>query len=222
MGRRVPRNLALASAVVALTAACTIQFERTVRGSGAAASELRAAEGFAELDVGGGLDVTVELGSGPLVVVHADENLLPYVHAVTSGSRLRVWIEDGYRLTPAPRVEVRAPELSSVSRQGSGSTALAGLSSDAFAIATTGSGDLTASGTVGALRVTSVGSGDVDLFGLRADRVEVRATGSGDVDVFARSALTVVSSGSGEVTYRGGASAVVDRVSGSGSVRRGD
>ncbi|MEE8468248.1 MAG: head GIN domain-containing protein, partial [Planctomycetota bacterium] len=199
--------------------ACTLEFEETVQGSGVSASEIRAVSGFEGLVVDDSLNVTVQVGaSSSLVTIHADDNLLTYVSTELEGGRLILAVQDGYRLDPTPQIEVRLPILTSLTYAGSGRVQLEGVWGESLQLTLAGSGDLNASGRVASLDVRLVGSGDLDLFDLSADRVRIDATGSGDVRLFARQELSVRRFGSGDVVYRG-APAVTQKSFGSGDVR---
>lgn len=220
MGFLRSTTVALATAASGVLTACTIEFEETVQGSGVPASEIRAVSGFEGLVVDDSLNVTVQVGaSSSLVTIHADDNLLAFVSTEVEGGRLILAVQEGYRLDPAPEIEVRMPTLSSLVYAGSGRLQLEGVSGESLELTLAGSGELYASGQVVGLAVRLVGSGDLDLFDLLADRVVVDATGSGDVRLFAREQLRVRRVGSGDVVYRG-APAVTQKCFGNGDVRR--
>lgn len=219
---RILRSTAvvLATAATGALTACTIEFEETVHGSGVPASEIRAVSGFEGLVVDDSLNVSVEVGTTSfLVTIHADDNLLTYVTTEVDDGRLILSVQRGYRLDPTPRIEVRLPTLGSLTYAGSGHVQLEGVSGDLLELTLAGSGVLDASGEVVALEVLLLGSGELDLFDLLADRVWIEATGSGDVDLFAREELHVRRIGSGDVVYRG-SPAINEKIIGSGDVRQ--
>lgn len=95
--------------------------------------------------------------------------------------------------------------------------------SDAMAECTvklTGSGDVELSGTVGNLTIKQVSSGDVDAGDLKSGVCSIEKTGSGDTSVWVYGDLSVSSSGSGDVYYKGQASVKSISVTGSGEVHR--
>ena len=185
MGVLRSTTVALAAAATGALSACTIQLEETVHGSGVPASEIRAVSGFEGLVVSDSLNVSVQVGvSSFLVTIHADDNLLTYVSTEIEDGRLIVEVQDGYRLDPVPRIEVRLPMLTSVSYAGSGRVRLEGVDGETLRLTLAGSGDLDASGRVMGLDVKLLGSGDFDLFDLVAEQAQVSATGSGDVRLY--------------------------------------
>lgn len=84
----------------------------------------------------------------------------------------------------------------------------------------TGSGDIDLSGRTGKLQIKQVSSGDVDASDLIAGICFVEKSGSGDTSVNVNGDLSVVSSGSGDVFYRGDTRIESISVSGSGDVRK--
>ena len=215
----VLRALSLA-AVGGLAAGCTLSFTTVGEGAGVPISELRTVGAFRGLRVEGGLEVTVQAGeTHPLVTVHGDDNLLVHVLVEVRGESLFVAVERGYRLNPAPRVEVHAPRLEFLKQLGSGSITVRGIEGPRFELSTAGSGEVFATGRVGRLDVDQIGSGDVNLFDLVAEEVQIDSTGSGDAEVCARRRLEVSLVGSGDVVYAGRPQ-LSRKTVGSGDVRR--
>jgi hypothetical protein len=212
-------TVALATAATGALTACTIQLEETVHGSGVPASEIRAVSGFDGLLVDDSLNVSVEVGaSSSLVTIHADDNLMTYVTTEIEDGRLIIAVQDGYRLDPMPQIQVRSPALSSVTYAGSGRVQLESVSAESLKLTLAGAGELDASGQVVDLDVRLMGSGDLDLFDLLAEKVQIDATGSGDVRLFARDKLYVRRIGSGDVVYRG-SPILKKKLIGSGDIR---
>ena len=175
--------------------------------------------GFEGLLVDDSLNVSVQVGaSSSLVTIHGDDNLLTYVSTEIEGGRLILAVQSGYRLDPTPQIEVRLPSLTSVTYAGSGRVQLEGVSGESLKLTLAGTGEVDAAGQVVSLEVQLLGSCDLDLFDLLAERVRVNATGSGDVRLFAREQLHVRRFGSGDVVYRG-TPIVTQKGFGSGDVR---
>jgi hypothetical protein len=87
-----------------------------------------------------------------------------------------------------------------------------------------GSGDVLVSndGEVNELKVSVVGSGDVEFARLKASEVDVNIMGSGDAEVWAEDTLSISIMGSGDVAYRGEEPELRTTVLGSGDVNRLD
>jgi hypothetical protein len=216
-----PASQLLLVGVAAALVACSIELPRVVRGSGVTKSELRRVGAFEGVDVEGALRVHVVLGSGSLVTVEGDENLLPHVETLVEGGVLLVRAR-GVRLEPTPRVDVRMPRVTHCRLQGSGLLVVEGLEGGALELALEGSGELVARGAVATLRAQLEGSGDMDLAALHARAADVSLEGSGQVEVFADERLDVALEGSGRVLHGGAAEPGRRAVSGSGRIKRAD
>jgi hypothetical protein len=81
-----------------------------------------------------------------------------------------------------------------------------------------GSGDLRASGRADALVVVQRGSGDASLAGLQVRSAEVTTMGSGDAELFVTERLVARSERSGDIHYAGAPQDVDARAVGSGRI----
>ena len=204
----------------ALAAACTVEVQRTVFGTGEEVEEPRAVESFASVVVSDDLHARVVSGvERPLVVVRGYENLLGMVRTEVRADRLVIEVAEGFDLDPVPQVLIHAPELRSIAYRGSGKAEVEGLAGEHVELALEGSGSLRAQGEVTVLRLHTVGSGDVDLLELTACEADVDATGSGVVCVRVAESLDLHQIGSVEVSVAGGGT-IERRSLGCGSVRR--
>lgn len=230
------RRLALASLALAspLARAATL-------GSGRSATEARTLGAIDEVTVSMGLNLVITQGPEQRLDVTADDNLLPLLETVLSGSRLHLRWRRGEsvvtRSSPQARLQVvslRALACEGSGRielqalkgerlaaaiSGSGDMRLRGLDLRSLALAISGSGDLLAQGAAQALSVSIAGSGNVDSTALQAPAVTVSIAGSGDARVQAGQTLAVDIAGSGDVRYAGNAS-VSSRIAGSGTVKK--
>jgi hypothetical protein len=152
------------------------------------------------------------------VEISGDDNLVPLVTTEVDGSQLRV----GTNKRVAPKLEllVRAttPTLDAVSLSGSNTVKLRDVASETFAIDTSGSSRLVATGKTKKLTINVAGSATIDTLGLAAEDVTIAVSGSGDVDVSATGVLEVQISGSGRVRYAGPPRDIKKQITGSGSV----
>lgn len=230
-----PARLALLLALAGTAAGCGIQ------GSGRLIAEERPVAAFSSIAVTGEADVHLVAGKGN-VTVTTDDNLLPYVEVVVSGSELRVGTRDGVNLSPTHGVEVEVPLAGPVSAlriSGSGSIAsgLPGpLTGDALSLGISGSGsldlpvqvttltlDVSGSGSArlrgsaGSTRCDASGSGSVQAYDLQSKAATVHLSGSGSVELSITDQLEAHLSGSGSIHYRGSPRVTTDDT-GSGSV----
>jgi hypothetical protein len=189
-------------------------------GSGTATMQVREATGFHQIEVRGCVDVHAQIGAESPLLVTADDNLLDRVITRVEEGVLIVEMEPGsYRFRTDVVIKVTVPTLDALRITGSGDASLTGFQGGALALGVSGSGDISAHGSVDALNVTISGSGDLALFDLVAREVNVSIAGNGDVEVHAVERLNVQISGSGDVVYRGSPN-VQRSIGGSGSVER--
>jgi hypothetical protein len=184
-------------------------------------TEVREVDAFSRVDVDGSTDVRIRVGGARSVKVRAPESIVGDVRTDVTEGVLRIERDDDAGFTFGDDgpvvVEVTTPSLEELLSEGSSDIKLEGVRGKSLFVRLSGSGDLTARGSVERLDVRVSGSGDLELSDLRTTRQRLEISGSGDADVRADEALEVVVSGSGDVRYRGGAR-VTRRVDGSGDV----
>lgn len=237
----MPRGSSLVP-VVALTlaTACGVSIDLDgagVRGSGVSETERRSVEAFDRVDVGGNIDVEIEVGPATGVTLTGDDNLLPIVETEVREGTLHLRPREEVDPRAGMRATITTPSLEAASIGGSGEVRIRGVRADAFDAGVRGSGSMVADGSFGDLTVEVsgsgelalsgsadrvdalvTGSGEIDLVEVRARTAHVRVTGSGDASIHATDSVDARVSGSGEVRYAGDP-AVWSHVSGSGKVR---
>lgn len=210
-----------------------------VRGRGPLVQQRRTFRPVEEVVVRGDVDLWVRVigdGHGPLprhasgveavLWIEAPEDLLGLVEVAVDGDRLLLGPADGARLDPVPSLELTVSRLRVLSAEGRGEVRLAfgegaGFGPpmvDAFHLRVEGSVDVRGAGSVGALRIEQVGSGDLHLGGLLATSLVHRARGSGDTWVRVDGAVDVDLEGSGDLYLSGDARVEARRERGSGEV----
>lgn len=189
------------------------------RGSGVIKTEPRQTGNFDMILSKGSVDADITIGPQLSVAVEADDNLLPLIHTEVKNGALVIDTEGNWSSRHDPVVHITMPSLGAIGIDGSGDAQIRGLNGGALGTRIRGSGDITATGSVGQLEVVIDGSGDVDCKDLHADDVAVRVDGSGDAKVYANKALRVVINGSGDVTYSGDAQ-LTSSVHGSGDLMK--
>lgn len=234
------RSALVATAALALGTACgiSIDFEGAgVRGSGVSGTAHRSVAPFDRIEVGGDLDVEIDVGSDTRVTLTGDDNLLPIVETEVRGGTLHVRPEEKISPRVGISVTITTPSLEAASIGGSGDIRIRGVRSEAFEAGVHGSGSMNAAGAFGdlvaavsgsgELKMTGTaetvdagvsGSGEIDLLAVQARAARVHVSGSGDATVHAVESLDARVSGSGGVRYAG-APSVRSHVSGSGRVR---
>jgi hypothetical protein len=109
---------------------------------------------------------------------------------------------------------------SSIAVNGSGDLEFKGGKMEACSVKLTGSGDIELTGSTGTLEIKHISSGDLDAVKLLAGSCFIEKSGSGDTSVWVDGDLSIDSSGSGDVYYRGNTQIKSLSVTGSGDVSK--
>lgn len=214
------RSLLLLAPLVVASTACA-----GVPGSGVIRAELRNVAAFTELEVNGGLTVTVRRGDAPSVRIETDENLLPLVRTAQVGSRLIIGPARNANLAPSRqiKVDVTVPVLRAVEANGGVELDLEAPTERRFTLDATGGVDVVAKAlSADTLTVKASGGAGLDLAGraaqvdwetsggvtvharrLAADAVTVDASGGCTLDLAARQSISGEVSGGVELTVHG-------------------
>lgn len=118
------------------------------------------------------------------------------------------------------KITVIAPDVTKFDVRGSGDLDIRKYDHPAFAVNISGSGDVEASGRVGAVTIDNSGSGYADLGALKAKTAMVDISGSGGGALFATTLASIDISGSGDLELRTEPKTVNSDISGSGEIRR--
>ncbi len=105
-----------------------------------------------------------------------------------------------------------------LSISGSGSLSLSIDAADAR-VRISGSGEADLEGRAETLDLSISGSGDLHAYNFKVSSAKARISGSGDADLYVDRDLSASVSGSGDIRYKGGASNVTSKTSGSGRVK---
>nr|WP_294945133.1 head GIN domain-containing protein [uncultured Mucilaginibacter sp.] len=215
---------------------------RKVHGSGKAATEKRTVVDFSKVDVSGGLKVTLKQDSSSTVTITADDNLLKYIKTEVDGDKLRIYTTRnldsqteliiGIGLKKLEALEASgAVEVSSIGRITTGNLDL-GLSGSthldmdisAADVHTDGSGatELKLRGQAASHHVNLSGSGDIDAFDFVVGKYSIETSGASHCKINVLKDLSVHSSGSSEIEYKGSPSNVSSDKSGAASITKVD
>ena len=218
---------------------------QTIEGNGNLKKETREASGYTGVASAGAFDVDISYGNASTITIEADENLLPYIETFVENGELKLRNKKGVNLKSKNKMKVHVSltKLTALRVSGSGNVKGDGDFSNEGTtdITISGSGDIKLNfGKFNALEVkisgsgnmklkgketTKIaaqisGSGNIDAYDVSANAVTARVSGSGNVNVTAKQSVDAVVSGSGNVNYKGSASDIKQRTSGSGKVRK--
>ena len=207
-------------ALFGILAACGPDGPRVIHGTGTVDRELRDFLPLQRIQVEGYTDLAIEVlpmepgqlaessGPGTFVYLEGAEDLLPWVETDVSGDTLIISFREGVRLDPLPSIEVQVGYLVELTSYGSGEIRLTGLTprstrGEPLKLQFTGSADLHAQGEVDDLEIEQIGSGNLDLRGLKSRSADYSGLGSGEVWVYATESVNASVKGSGDLYVHG-------------------
>ncbi|MEP6698520.1 MAG: DUF2807 domain-containing protein [Verrucomicrobiota bacterium] len=205
----------LTFAVLALASGC--HFEG-VRGNGEIVTENRTVVNFTEVEANGAFDI--HWASGPTALsIKTDENLLRYVEANVTGTKLHLRSRHSLRPTHGMRVTLSSSALDGARLTGACRLSAANVSGKGFYLDGTGATRVTVSGKVNELLASMTGASRLEAASLQTQTAELSISGAGRAEVAVSDTLKVAISGAGKVIYSGNPT-IEKRISGAGSVKQ--
>ena len=215
-----------------------------LKASGNTVREEIAISGISQVDFSGLGNMTVEQGDEELLVIEADDNIMPNITTEIMGDRLTIGVKKGTSINgPVTlRYTLTVKDLSELELSGLGDIEIGRFSTDDLAISISGGGNLDFKGLdVEQLSVALSGLGNVSIAGncqsqklkisgggsyqagdLKSGTAQVTISGLGGATVWVADELDVTISGGGDVGYYGNPRIRQD-ISGLGSINhRGD
>jgi Putative auto-transporter adhesin, head GIN domain len=208
-------RVAFALMIVALVVtACSV-----TKGSGKVVSQTREVSGFTKVELSGSGELTIEKTGTESLTISAEDNLLPELTSEVAGGTLTLGTKPNVTITPTKPItySLTVKDLSGLAVSGSGSARVSNLTTNSLPTEISGSGTITASGTVNDQDVAISGSGDYQGEQLTSKTAKVQISGSGTASVLATDLLDVKISGSGTLTYSGNPQ-ITQEISGSGKL----
>ncbi len=218
------------------------QWEK-VTGNGNMKKETREVSGFTGIALSGNMNVELSYGTSNSITVEGDENVLPYIETKVEDGVLQVRTKNKTSLNTRNKliVYVSLTKLTVLKVSGSGNItgngdfsndgktniALSGSgninvgmnSFNETAIAISGSGNVTLKGkSTDNIEATISGSGNIDCSDVACNDVSAHVSGSGNIKVFANKSIDAKVSGSGSIYYKGSATNINLKSSGSGKI----
>ena len=219
-------------------------FGGAIPGSGKIKTETRIPGEFNAIAIRYPGTIVVQQGDKNLVVVEADDNLLPQLTTEVRGGTLIIQnSEENYSkrvsssrtvtititvkdvkeiaFSAAGKLEVNGLKTGKFDLRlsGAGDAILNGLELDTLAVSLSGAGKITAAGTSNNLSVSISGLGDFEGTNLQVHIAEIQISGAGTATVRASDTLEAKVSGAGTVNYYGSPK-VTQTISGAGSVNQ--
>lgn len=214
-------------------------FEPGLEGNGTIVTETRELKSFDQIEVSGGFTVILSQGTGALLEVEADENLLDLISTTVKGGVLTIKSKESIRGSRDIKIFVEAQNLTKISLSGAvelstteefaakhiildgsgASTLNMILNVERLEAELSGANNVTLNGKAQSFYAKLTGASDLKAFGFDVSEMEIRVTGAGDARVSVRDKLKVNISGAGSVSYKGNPS-IEQNISGAGSLRR--
>lgn len=188
-------------------------------------TETRTPGSFTQVENNGSWDIYIQKGLKDEVRLESGSFDLSKVITEVDRGKLKIKLEKGNWRNVDLTVYVTVRNLESVGNGGSGDMILeSDFGANNFSIGLSGSGSISANkinadklnvgmsgsgkvyiagGQADKVHIGQSGSGDLDALNFVADAVDIGKSGSGDTSISVNQALTVGSSGSGNIYYRG-------------------
>ena len=230
-------------ALVAIVTFSSFANWETITGNGNIKKESRQLSGYSGISLNGSMNVEIAYGNSESISVEADENLLPYIETKVEDGILVVKAKDKVNLKSRSKLVIyaSATKLTTLNVMGSGNITGTGnftnsgktkigvmgsgnvnVGIDQFnetKISISGSGNVVLKGnSTNNIDANISGSGNIDCIGLSCNDVFAHVSGSGNIKVYANKSIDAKVSGSGNVYYKGSASNVNMKSSGSGKI----
>lgn len=194
-----------------------------VRGNGNVEKQERNLGDFTGIEVRSGIDLIVNQGDQPNVVIETDENLQKYIITEVESGILKIYVQTNARINRSSAMDahVTVARIEKIRVSGGGDVQSRGLiNADAISIALSGGGDLQFDLTARRAKCDVSGGGDVSL---DADIGEFKAALSGGGDLHFDGDLGLIDlsmSGGGDAKINGGSGAdgVMISMSGGGDL----
>lgn len=231
--------LVLAISFIGVTAFA--QPVQNVKGNGHLKKEVRTVDPFTSISSSGAFDVIISYGNSDKITLQTDENLLPYIETTVEDGKLSIKTKNKINIRSASRmvVSVSMKRITGLYQSGSGDISGEGaftnnseteiklsgsgnikLAFDSFQdldISLSGSGNIhLTGGKTGTISTRLSGSGNIDCSNIISEKVVAAISGSGNVKVNASESIEAKIAGSGNVFYKGSATNIKTKISGSG------
>jgi hypothetical protein len=224
----------------------TVMFSscQKINGKGDTITESRTITGYSGIELSDVSTVYFTQGDTFSLVIHAQENLMPYIETKVKDGNLLIREKSGVNFGKHDPIQIyiTAPSVTylavsgsgninvtgtwtgsdlSTSIDGSGDIQVENLAADNFTTKISGSGNVAVNGgVVNYENLTIDGSGNIDLKQLEADTVYAKISGAGDIYIRVIRFLDATIDGSGNIYYYG-TPVITTHISGSGNITSG-
>jgi len=226
----------IALPIILVAFLCTLSSCDEIKGDGNVVTEQRTLSGFNQLEVNGVFNLYISQGDSESVKIETDKNLLKLIETKNNGSKLIIKMETNGKSIDATKINVFLTvkniqklefntigniETTSVLKannleiigSGVGNTKL-----ELNCLKVDGNfstvGNVVLKGKIQNLTMSNTGVGNLDALDLNTDTLVLTSTGVGNVEVNVEKEISIISSGIGNVKYKG--NAVIKNIDASG------
>lgn len=189
-----------------------------IKGDGVIRTEERPVSDFSKVVVAGGYQIRWSAGK-PALNISADQNLLPLIKTVVSGSTLRIDSEENLAPTKSIRINLSSASLAEVRLTGGNSFKAGQLSGHDLRLEATGASDFSLEGSVTKLEANLTGASKLNGKSLQTQTATLSLLGASDAEVTVADTLKVSITGAGSLTYFGNPKSVEQNITGAGSIQ---
>lgn len=233
-------NIVLIFLLALIIQGCVINLGDSVTGNGNVVEETRYAEDFVSLRVSNGLDVYITQSNEIFIRLEVDENLLEHIKTDVSGKELKIYSDVNIRMAKSKKIYLGYRNLNEIHISSAGDVkGESTLHTDELKIRLSSAGDLrlevvaeeikidvsssgnaTLSGKTGYLHASLSSAGDLNAFGLEAEKADINVSSAGDAKVFVTGEARFKSSSAGDIVYKGNPKILEQHTSSAGNVRK--
>lgn len=200
-----------------------VSAKKRIYGSGNVEKQERTITGFNQISCYGVVDIFLSQGNEEIVIVEADDNLLPYILTENKGGKLEIKIKESITIQKSKKMNIyiTIKDLSEVSMYGVGKLACqTELNLPNFKLMNYGVGNVTLKGNTKEFYLSNNGVGNVNAQNFEAENVDLSNSGVGNVKVTATEEIKITNNGVGSVDYYGGAKIVDINSTGVGGIHK--
>ncbi len=195
-------------------------------GSGDIVTEKRSTGSFTGINVGGGFDVELRIGSPSEVTVEADDNLIKYVETSVKDGQLRIRMDDMNVHDAHLKVFITAPSINDITASAaatvevkdevklngaiqlhasSGADITIALDAPETVLNASSGAEINVSGRTKEVKAAVSSGSSIHAKELLSENASAEASSGGSITVHASIVLDAKASSGGNITYRGGA-----------------
>jgi hypothetical protein len=203
--------------IVAVTVVAGCSRPRII-GDGVIKTEDRSISEFSKVEVTGGYQIKWSSGK-PALNISTDQNLLPLIETVVSGSTLRIDSKDNLAPTKSITIILSSASLTDVQLTGGIRFKASQITGQDLKLESTGASEISVDGSVRNLEVNLTGASKLNAKSLRTQIATLSLVGASEANVTVTDTLKASLTGAGKLTYSGNPKSVEKNITGAGLIQ---